>query len=115
MKINITDIDQIKVIEVNGDIDASSAPTAQQEILPVASAGFPILLDLTQVPYMSSAGLRVLLSIYRQIAAKEVPLVLVGVSEEIQDTMSVTGFIDFFTMCETREAGLEQLKNPVPC
>jgi anti-sigma B factor antagonist len=115
MKINISDINQIKVIEVTGDIDASSAPTAQQEILPVATTGAPILLDLTQVPYMSSAGLRVLLSIYRQIAAKEIPLVLVGVSEEIQDTMSVTGFIDFFTICETRESGLEKLQNLVPC
>jgi anti-sigma B factor antagonist len=115
MEINITDIDQIKVIEVSGDIDASTAPTAQQEILPAAKAGVPILLDLTNVPYMSSAGLRVLLSIYRQVTAEDIAFVIVGLSEEIQDTMSVTGFLDFFTICETREAGLDTLKNPVPC
>ncbi len=115
MEINITSIDQITVIKVNGDIDASTAAAAQQEILPAAKAGNPVLLDLTQVPYMSSAGLRVLLSIYRQVTAQSIPFVLVGLSEEIQDTMSVTGFIDFFTICETPESGLEQLKNPVPC
>lgn len=115
MEINITSIDQITVITVIGDIDASTASTVQQEILPAAKEGSPVLLDLTQVPYMSSAGLRVLLSIYRQVIAQNIAFVLVGLSEEIQDTMSVTGFIDFFTICDTPEAGLNQLKNPVPC
>lgn len=115
MEINITTADGIKIIAVSGDIDASTAPTAQQEILPIAKEGIPILLDLTEVAYMSSAGLRVLLSVYRQITAKDIPFVLVGLSEELQDTMSVTGFLDFFTICETREAGLEQLKTLVSC
>ncbi|MEO1619439.1 MAG: anti-sigma factor antagonist [Cyanobacteria bacterium J06632_3] len=115
MEINITPVDDIKVIAVSGDIDASTAPTAQKEILPVAEEGNPILLDLTKVEYMSSAGLRVLLSVYRQITAKDIPFVLVGLSEELQDTMSVTGFLDFFTICETRDAGLEELQNLVAC
>ncbi|MGC1308567.1 MAG: STAS domain-containing protein [Phormidesmis sp.] len=115
MEINITNVDQTKVIEVSGDIDASTASAAQQEILPAAKEGAPVLLDLTKVPYMSSAGLRVLLSIYRQVTSKNIPFVLVGLSEEIQDTMSVTGFLEFFTICDTPEAGLEQLKKPVPC
>ena len=115
MEINITPLDQIQVIAVSGDIDASTAPTAQQEILPIAQKGDPILLDLTEVEYMSSAGLRVLLSVYRQVTAKDIPFVLVGLSEELQDTMSVTGFLDFFTICDTREAGLEQLQTLVSC
>ncbi len=113
MEIKIADIDCVKVIEISGDIDASTAPTAQQEILPLAQQGIPILLDLTQVPYMSSAGLRVLLSIYRQVTARDIPFVLVGLSEEIQDTMSVTGFLKFFTVLETREAGFNQLKKTI--
>ncbi|MEM8502350.1 MAG: anti-sigma factor antagonist [Cyanobacteria bacterium P01_D01_bin.1] len=115
MEINITTVDKIKVVAVSGDIDASTAPTAQQEILPVAQESEPILLDLTEVEYMSSAGLRVLLSVYRQVTAKDIPFVLVGLSEELQDTMSVTGFLDFFTICETQEAGLDQLTTLVSC
>lgn len=115
MEIKLTKVDQINIIEVSGDIDASTAPTAQQEILPVAKEGSPVLIDLTNVPYMSSAGLRVLLSIYRQVTAQNISFVLVGLSEEIKDTMSVTGFLEFFTICETRAAGLERLQSPVPC
>lgn len=115
MEINTSTVDEIEVVTISGDIDASTAPTAQQEIMPIAQAGVPILLDLTEVAYMSSAGLRVLLSIYRQVTAKDIPFVLVGLSEELQDTMSVTGFLEFFTICKTQEAGLEQLKTLASC
>ena len=35
--------------------------------------------------------------------------VLVGIDEEIQNVMSITGFLQFFTICETVDAGLEAL------
>jgi len=103
-------IDQVTIVELIGDIDGSTAPTVQEHILPIAQGGGRILLDLTQVPYMSSAGLRMLLSVYRQISSQNGKVILVGLSEEIQDTMSITGFLDFFTTCDTLDLGLEALK-----
>ena len=48
--------------------------------------------------------------IYRQIKAQNGKVVLVGVSEEIQDVMSNTGFINFFIIVATIEEGIESLK-----
>lgn len=110
MEINIKNLEDIKVVELIGDVDASTASGVQQEIMPLAQLNSKILLDMTQVPYMSSAGLRMLLSLYRQATAKDGKLVLVGLSEDLQDTMSVTGFLDFFTTGATLEAGLAELK-----
>jgi anti-sigma B factor antagonist len=64
---------------------------------------------MSKVPYMSSAGLRTLLSLYRQTTKEEGKLVLVGLSEELVDTMSVTGFLDFFIAKTTQEEGLAAL------
>ena len=50
---------------------------------------------MSGVEYMSSAGLRMLLSMYRQISRQNGGIVLVGLAEEIKDTMSVTGFLNF--------------------
>ncbi len=111
MDINIKTLEQVQVVELDGDIDASTAPSVQEKILPLAEPGSKILLDMTKVPYMSSAGLRVLLSVYRQASAQDGKLVLVGLSEEIQDTMSVTGFLDFFQTCEDVDSGLAFLKS----
>lgn len=110
MEVNVRTIDSASVVELVGDIDGSTAPAAQARILPLAGADSRIVFDMTKVPYMSSAGLRMLLSTYRQITSRNGRIVLVGLSEEIQDTMSVTGFLKFFTTCDTLEAGLETLK-----
>jgi anti-sigma B factor antagonist len=71
--------------------------------------GSRILMDMTQVDYMSSAGLRMLLSTYRSASGAQAQVMLVGLSEEIQDTMSATGFIGFFTLYDTVAAALEGL------
>jgi anti-sigma B factor antagonist len=110
MMMNTKTIKEIAIVELTGDIDASTAPKIQAQVLPIIQSNNKILLDLSGVPYMSSAGLRVLLSLYRQTTAKNGSLVLVGISEEIEDTMSVTGFLDFFTVCKTLDAGLAALK-----
>ena len=66
-----------------------------------------VLLDHTKVDYVSSAGLRVLLMIYRQIKSKNGKVILVGVSEEIRDVMSMTGFINFFEIADNIDNALK--------
>jgi anti-sigma B factor antagonist len=95
----------ITLVELAGDIDGSTAGNVQEQVLPLVVASVRMILDMTQVSYMSSAGLRLLLSLHRQVVAKAGQVVLVGISEEIQDTMSITGFLDFFKTSDTIEAG----------
>ena len=110
MDVNVEKVGQVTVVEIAGDIDGKTAPEVQQQILPLIQPGIRILLDMTQVSYMSSAGLRMLLSTYRQVSGNGGRVVLVGLSDDIKDTMSVTGFLRFFTTCETVEAGLAALE-----
>jgi anti-sigma B factor antagonist len=79
-------------------------------VLAAAAPDIKIILEMTQVPYMSSAGLRVLLAVYRQMTAQNGQVVLVGLVEEIKDTMSVTGFLDFFTTADSLEEAFAVLK-----
>ncbi|NDJ21796.1 anti-sigma factor antagonist [Nostoc sp. B(2019)] len=106
----LNELPKVTLVEVIGDIDTNTAPLVQEQILPLAQAGTRMIIEMTKVPYMSSAGLRVLLSLYRQISAQGGQIVLVGLSEEIQDTMSITGFLDFFQTRDTRDQALEALK-----
>ncbi|MFM8320457.1 MAG: STAS domain-containing protein [Chloroflexota bacterium] len=96
----------IRVVSIQGDLDGATAPEAQAAILPLMEPGGRMLLDMSQVAYMSSAGLRMLLLMYRTINGKGGKVALVGLSEELADTMSLTGFLDFFTCFETLELGL---------
>ena len=100
----------VTLITLVGDIDGSTAPGVQADVLAAAAPDIKIILEMTQVPYMSSAGLRVLLAVYRQMTAQNGQVVLVGLVEEIKDTMSVTGFLDFFTTADSLEEAFAVLK-----
>lgn len=110
MDITLKRVEEVTVVDLIGDVNANTAPTVQEKVVPLVQPGSKILLNMIKVPYMSSAGLRMLLSLHRQASAKDGKLVLVGLSPDIQDTMSVTGFLNFFMTRETLESGLEALK-----
>ena len=110
MPVSITDADGVHLVEVTGELDANTSPAVQGQILPLATAGSRILLDMSGVSFMSSAGLRLLLSTYRQVQAQKGSVALAGLSEDLKDTMSMTGFLSFFTLYDDRESGLRGLR-----
>ena len=110
MDIHVKTVEQVTVIELNGEIDGKTAPEVQDRISAQVHDDSSIVLDMSGVAYMSSAGLRVLLTTYRQVVGADGRIVLVGLCEEVRDTMSMTGFLRFFTVCETVEQGLAALE-----
>jgi len=109
IEINLETLQQADIIRLIGEIDAASAAVVQQKVMPLSVPGCKLVLDLTNVAYMSSAGLRMLLSIYRQISGNQGRIVLVGLSDELKDTMSMTGFLGYFTVCDSLDAGLQTI------
>jgi len=86
----------VTVVKLSGDIDGSTAPEAQSRILPLMESQPSVVLDMGEVDYMSSAGLRTLLLLYRQAASRNGKVVIAGLQESIKDIMAVTGFLEFF-------------------
>jgi anti-sigma B factor antagonist len=110
MEITTRTIDNITVVDISGELDGRTAPIAQEQILPLCKAGNKLILDMSQVTYMSSAGLRLLLLLYRQMTGANGRMVLVGLSEDLQDTMSATGFLAYFTTFDSIDAGVAGLQ-----
>jgi anti-sigma B factor antagonist len=111
MTVNIREVGGVHVVELSGELDANTSPVAQQQILPLATEGARILLDMAGVSFMSSAGLRLLLSMYRQVAAQKGSVALTALSEDLKDTMSMTGFLSFFATHDTTEGGLQAMQS----
>jgi anti-sigma B factor antagonist len=110
MEITIKTIEEITVAEITGDIDGKTAPQIQKQISPLVQPNCKIILDMTKVDYLSSAGLRLMLTTHRHVCGNNGQVLLAGVSEEIQETMSATGFLRFLTLYDTVEAALATLK-----
>ena len=105
-------IDSIMVIVLTGDLNSRSAPSVQEQVLPALPPDGRVLLDLSRVPFVSSAGLRTLLLIYRQAQAVNSSVALVGLSADIRRVLSATGFLGFFAVADSLPGGLDALREP---
>lgn len=110
MEIDVKTTEAVTVVGIGFDIDAKTAPGLQEQILPLIKAERTLILDMTRVAYMSSAGLRVLLTTYRLAVSSNSQLLLAGLSEELRDMMSVTGFLASFVTFDTLDGAVQSLK-----
>ena len=93
-----------QVIKVTGEIDSKTVTTLRNFINEQLVENTAVALDLKNVPFMSSAGFRALLTLQRKTSEMKVDLALIGVADEIQDTMKVTGFLQYFTIYDSIES-----------
>ncbi len=110
MQIRVEVFGDVTAVSLAGEVNSRTAGRVEEALLPLVTGGCKLLLDMCEVSYMSSAGLRMLLLLHREVENKAGQVVLVGLQEMIRDTMAITGFLDFFRDCKTVEEGLELLK-----
>jgi anti-sigma B factor antagonist len=113
MMIKSQTVDDVLVVSLAGDLDSSTAPEVQDQLHTLIEPGGRVLIDLSDVPYMSSAGLRTMLLVYRQSESSSCRIGLTGVSLDLRHMMSAVGFLDFFALCDTVAAGVRFLDTPL--
>ena len=91
-------------------VDAKSAPAIQQEMDKIiADSQGSILLDCNRITYVSSAGLRVFISIAKLLKVRQRKLALCGLAGNVSDVFAVSGFNSIFDIFATREEALSRL------
>jgi anti-sigma B factor antagonist len=109
IEITIDYREQIAIISLSGELTTKTYPYAQTQIFPLVKANALMLLEMSKISYMSSAGLRLMLALYRRITNLDGRLVIVGLSDSIRDVMEITGFLSFFSTYENLEDGIKAL------
>lgn len=93
MNINIKKENGITVLEISGRLDTTTAPELEKAINDEGEALKNLVLDFKGVEYISSAGLRVLLTAQKKMNAQG-HMELTNVSEAVMDIFEMTGFAD---------------------
>ncbi len=109
MEIRSNKVGDVTVVELAGELTAQTTGDVQETVLLLAEPDAKVILDMSRVPFMSSAGLRMLLVLYRTIKGRAGEILLVGLSEDLRNTMDLTGFLDLFHHRNTLEAGLANM------
>ena len=85
------------VIEIVGRLDTTTAPVLEKTINEEIGDSKNLVLDLTGVQYISSAGLRVLLSAQKKML-KIGSMKVVNVCEAVMEVFEMTGFADILVI-----------------
>lgn len=85
------------VVSVAGRLDTTTAPVLESEMMDALDGIKTLVFDMKDLEYISSAGLRVLLSIQKKMN-KVGSMTLKHCNEIVLEVFEVTGFIDIFTV-----------------
>lgn len=84
-------------LSIAGRLDTTTAPELETEIKGCTDGATLLTLDFAALEYISSAGLRVLLSA-QKVMAKQGKMVVKNVNETVMEVFDVTGFADILTI-----------------
>lgn len=110
MEITHKEENGIVSISITGRLDADSSPEAEK-VVKKALAGptTRLLFNLGALQYLSSAGLRVLLSAAKEMRRREGKIVLCDLNEFVKEIFEVSGFQSLIPITDSVESGIEVL------
>jgi len=107
MDIQTTKETNATVVKVTGRLDAVTAPEYEKKMLELVNSGnIRFVVDFQSLDYISSAGLRALLVIAKQLKAKSGQVRFANVSGTVKEVFNISGFGSIFQMDETVAAAL---------
>jgi anti-sigma B factor antagonist len=97
MKTNVQEIDGRLVAALSGELDTAAVVEMESALQPLfESKGKDLVIDCTELEYIASSGLRVLLNLFKKAKAQGDRMVLKNVNEVIHDVLELTGFVSIF-------------------
>ena len=104
MQVTSEQIGAVTVARLSGDLDTGTSSTAGDALTALLDDGAETLLvNLEDVGFVSSAGLRVLLAAAKRLSTK---LRVCGLNETVQEVFDISGFTSIFDVFESEQAGL---------
>jgi anti-sigma B factor antagonist/stage II sporulation protein AA (anti-sigma F factor antagonist) len=109
LQIQSEEINKKYVLRLTGRIDAFSATSLEKKLKPLLEdQNKHVLLDFTNVDYLSSAGMRVLLFADKKLKQQKGSLILFALDDEVKGILKVAGFDTTLNICETEQQALNK-------
>lgn len=97
MTINTTTEGKKVTVALAGRLDTTTAPQLEAELSALPDGTEELILDMSALEYLSSAGLRVILAAHKRMS-RQGGMILRHVNATIMEVFEVTGFTDILTI-----------------
>lgn len=97
MNIDMKQVGTSLLVKLDGRLDTATAPQLEGKLRTAVQGVTDLVFDLSELDYISSAGLRVLLSA-QKIMNRQGKMAVRGANDDVMDIFEVTGFVDILNI-----------------
>ena len=102
---------RIVILEPVGRLDTNTCDEFEHKLVDLLEAGeHHFVIDLTDIDYISSAGLRVLLMAAKKLNSINGSMILASMSDHIKEVFDIAGFTPIFTIEPSQAEAIEKLQ-----
>lgn len=84
---------------LNGDLDNAASSQADRDLAPVFERNdCDIVIDCTELNYISSSGLRIVLNVFKHTRSNGHKAILKGLREDVEEVFQLSGFLQLFSV-----------------
>ena len=106
MQISTRTTNDIHIVAFTGSLDSGTSPEAQKSLEAVLASARKVVLDFTNLDYISSAGLRVLLGAAKQLRASGGKLGMFGLNQSVREVFEISGFSSILAVHQSEAEAL---------
>ena len=104
MVIKIISEGNIAVVSIEGSLDTNTSKEADDQLTKWVDEGsVKLLIDLTNLDYISSSGLRILLATSKKLKPLKGEMRICGLNETVNEVFEISGFTMIFNVLKTIE------------
>lgn len=92
MEVIINKVGKADVVKIVGRLDTMTATVLEKEVSPLLVSGAEVVFDCSELSYISSSGLRVVLMVHKKLMATGGTLTIKNVAPVIKSVFDITGF-----------------------
>jgi anti-anti-sigma factor len=108
MEIAVTSLENCDLVVVKGRIDSYTAPNLSETLSDITKHNqCKIIIEMSDVSYVSSAGLRVLIDLQKTCKkANQGEVILVNIPQRVYETLELAGFLPLFKFYKNVDSAL---------
>ena len=97
MKTTIEQLEDKFLVTLVGELDTAAAAEVEQTLQPLYNSnGKDVVINCTELEYIASSGLRILISVLKGAKAGGSKVIIKNLNDDIMDVFKLTGFISLF-------------------
>ena len=104
--IQVEDLKRVELVKVSGRIDSSNAAEFDRVLKEVVSRKHNVVLEMSGVDYISSAGLRAMVALLRECKKHKGDVILASPSERVVEVLALAGLDSLFQIAENETAAV---------